>query len=97
MKNYEGIKHLSERYAKEHNISKKEARTLVTNFIGILRESLADPTTDGVQFIDFITLEKVERKPKLARNPRTNVEMIVPKRMGIKVSLGKTFANIFKC
>lgn len=95
MKNYDGINALAERYAKSNGVSKREAKETVKRVLESIRESLLDETNDGIQIVDFLTLEKVLRKARIGRNPRTMEEVIIPDTKGIKTTLGKTFDKTF--
>ena len=89
---FAGIKILTDRYAKMHNITKVEAERRIKEFAEVLREELLDEDSDGIQLIDFITLKKVERKPKLGRNPKAPEKTYeIPASIGIKCELGKSF------
>ena len=93
MKKYVGVNTLSKAYAKKHEVTVKEAETVVRNFIELFQESLLDPNFDGVQFIDFLTLQRVHRKSKMGRNVHTNTPTVIPEAVKLKVTLGKTFDN----
>lgn len=93
MKKYVGVNTLSKAYAKKHGITVKEAESIVRNFVGLFQEALLDKEYDGVQFIDFLTLQRVHRKSKVGRNVHTNTPTIIPEAVKLKVTLGKTFDN----
>lgn len=93
MKKYVGVNTLSKAYAKKYGVTIKESEMIVRNFIGLFQESLLDPEYDGVQFIDFLTLQRVQRKAKMGRNVHTNTPTIIPEAVKLKVTLGKTFDN----
>lgn len=93
MKKYVGVHALSKAYAIKHGVTVKEAEVIVRNMVGLLQESLLDPNFDGVQFIDFLTLQRVNRKQKVGRNVHTNTPTIIPEAVKLKVTLGKTFDN----
>ena len=94
MKKYVGVNTLSKQYAKKYGVTVKEADVIVRNFITLFQESLLDPEYDGVQFIDFLTLQRVQREAKVGRNVHTNTPMIIPEAVKLKVTLGKTFDNL---
>ena len=95
MKNFEGITVLSKRYAERYQVSYNIARENILRTLVVLEESLLDESNTGIQLKDFLTLEKVVRKSKLARNPRTREEVLIPERKAVKTSLGKRFDNLF--
>lgn len=94
MKKYIGVHNLTKQYAKKHGVTLKESEKVVRNFIELLQDSLLDEEFDGVQFIDFLTLQRVERKPKIGRNVHTNTPIAIPETVKIKVTLGKTFDSL---
>ena len=89
MKKYVGVNTFSKAYAKKYGVTIKESEMIVRNFIGLFQESLLD----GVQFIDFLTLQRVQRKAKMGRNVHTNTPTIIPEAVKLKVTLGKSFDN----
>lgn len=91
MKQYEGITLLSRRYANKKGITIKEAELRIKDMFEVIEESFLDDSNDGIQIIDFLTLQKIVRKAKLGRNPRTKVEVMIPERISIKAILGKKF------
>lgn len=93
MKKYVGVNTLSKQYAKKHGVTIKEAESVVRNFIELFQNALLDENYDGVQFIDFLTLQRVERKSKVGRNVHTNTPITIPEAVKLKVTLGKTFDN----
>lgn len=96
MNRYHGIKSLAEIYAKKYGTTQKLAEERVREMIEILSDGLKDTEYDGIQFIDVLTLKKVNRKARIGRNPLTKVEVVIPPRVGIKVELGKSFMNELK-
>ena len=95
MKNFEGITALSKRYAERYQVPNSTAKENIMKVITVMEESLLDEENRGIQLKDFLTFEKVVRKSKLARNPRTKEEVIIPERKAVKTSLGKRFDNLF--
>lgn len=91
MKNYEGISKLSERFAKANGTSVKEAREIILRVADTMKQSLLDENNDGVKFINFITIEKVTRKARLGRNPKTKEEVQIPERKSLKVTIGEKY------
>lgn len=94
MKKYVGVTTLSKKYAKKHGITVKESEVIVRNFLDVFQDSLLDKEYDGVQLIDFITLQRVQRKEKVGRNVHTNTPTIIPEAVKIKVTLGKSFDRL---
>ena len=90
-KKYVGMTELTSIYAEEMNITKRDSEELVKGFIKCLKNVFLDPTNDGLQFIDFITIEKVIKAERLGRNIRTGEPVIVPAKNGLKVKVGNKF------
>lgn len=92
MKQFSGIKSLSKRYADKYGLTYKEAELRIKEFLSVLREDLLDGSSDGVQFVDFLTLKKVKRKSKIGRDPRNPDKIYdIPPCIAIKCELGKKF------
>ena len=90
-KKYAGIKDLTLALSTKEDITKKEAEKRVKSFIDILEKQLTREDLDGVQFIDFITLERVKREARKGRNPKKPTkEVIIPPRLDIKAKVGKS-------
>lgn len=94
MKKYVGVNTLSKKYAKQNGVTVKEAEVIVRSFLDVFKDALLDTEFDGVQLIDFITLQRVKRESKVGRNVHTNTPMIIPEAVKLKVTLGKTFDNM---
>jgi nucleoid DNA-binding protein len=93
MKNYAGTTILAQRFAKKSGRTFVTSESLVKEVLDVLEEVLLDPTLDGVQVIDFLTLQRVKRKARIGRNPRTKVKTTIPERLDIKCILGKNFSE----
>lgn len=91
MKKYDGISSLAYSYAGYKNITLKEAEERVKDVLEIMEQALLDPSSDGIQILNFITLQKVTRKAKVGRNPLTKIEYNIPEKTSIKTILGKRF------
>lgn len=93
MAKYHGKTSLAELYAKQYGTTQKVAEERLKEMVNIIELGLTDNNYDGIQFIDSITLKKVVRKAKLGRNPRTNVEVIIPEHIGVKAIVGGKLAS----
>ncbi|MBO8161073.1 MAG: HU family DNA-binding protein [Thermosipho sp. (in: Bacteria)] len=91
-KNFSGINDLANALAEKEKITKKEAKQRVYSFLEVLKNELLRSDKDGVQIIDFLTLEKVQRKEKIGRNPNNpEQEIIIPAHKTLKVKVGASF------
>lgn len=90
-KKYIGITELTNIYAEEMNITKKDSELQVKGFINVLKNILLDPTNSGLQLIDFITIENIVKAERLGRNIRTGESVVVPAKNGLKIKVGNKF------
>lgn len=92
MKKYIGRLTLVEKFAEANGIPKSKAGEYIDSFIDLMKESILDENFDGIQLIDFITLQRKEYKERLGRNPRKpEEEIFIPARVKIKAEVGKKF------
>ena len=85
-----GLTALAQRLATKKGISYLQAENMVKEGIELVKEALLDPEVKGIQIINVATLEKVERKERLGRNPKKPEEVIViPAKQDVKFKLGK--------
>lgn len=92
MVSYSGIKKCSERLAEKSGISKLEASRRFRDALDVMRDELLHEECDGLQFLDFLTLKKVDRKARVGRDPKdTNRVFDIPPSIGIKCELGGDF------
>ena len=92
MKSYVGITKLSENYAKKYGKTYSESEEVVKNMVSLLEEALLDANCDGIQFVDFLTIQKVKRNQRVGRNPKdASKPIIIPEKLGFKVVVGNKF------
>lgn len=96
MKKYAGKKVLAEKLvekkkAKGIAMSFKEAEDRIKEDIDLMKEVLSSGEFDGLQFIDFMTLELVIRAARQGRNPRTKEVINIPEKTSVKAKLGASF------
>ena len=88
---YYGITDLVNEYAEANNVTKKEARKAVKGVIASIHSSLLKDDCRGIQIIDFLTLEKVNRATRVGRNPLdTSKTYKIPARIRLKCNVGKS-------
>ncbi len=91
---YTGISELATKYSIKEDITKKEADKRIRDILAIVKAELLSDETDGVQIIDFLTLRKVVRNPRVGRNPRNpEIEIKIPDKLDIKCIVGKAFSK----
>lgn len=94
MKKYVGVNVLSKKYAKKYGLTVKESEVIVRNFLSVFQESILDPEFNGVQIVDFMTLQRVKRDAKIGRNVHLNTPMVIPEAVKLKLTLSKKFDNL---
>ena len=82
-----GIKDLARAYAKKHNCSIAEAEDLVKKTLDIITDAIAED--GGVAYIGNFTIECVQRKERIGRNPATKEEFTIPANVGLRIRCGK--------
>jgi len=71
--------------------TKKESATDVDAFLQTLKEALI---SDGcVKFIGDFSLEKIDTKARVGRNPADGSEINIPAGKKLKLKVGKTFKD----
>lgn len=81
-----GIKDLSRAYAKKHNCTIAEAESLMKKALDVITDAISE---GGVSYIGNFTIETVQRKERIGRNPATKEEFIIPATLGLRVKCGK--------
>ena len=81
-----GIKDLSRAYAKKHGCSLAEAEDLVKKALDVITDAITD---GGISYIGNFTIETVQRKERVGRNPATKEEFTIPATTGLKIKCGK--------
>lgn len=84
-------KEFIEAYAKKTGETKKRSEELVNTFLSTVEDSLLKG--DRVQFVGWGTYDVVDRKPRKARNPKTDEVVKVPAKRVVKFKAGKKLAD----
>ena len=74
---------ISEKFQQDSNL----IRVLVQEFLDKVKEKLS--AGERLEFRDFGVFDVVERKEKIGRNPKTGVEVKIPKHLAVKFTAGK--------
>jgi len=85
------VKELSEYIAEKHNLSKKQAKTLVDDLFEEIKTSLGDG--DRVVIRNFASFAVKERKPRRARNPQTGDVIFVPGKNAVRYKTSSKFKD----
>lgn len=81
-----GIKDLARAYSKKHGCSIAEAEDLMKKALGVVTDAIVE---GGVAYIGNFTIESVQRKERIGRNPATKEEYTIPSVMGLRIRCGK--------
>lgn len=81
-----GIKDLARAYSKKHGCSISEAEILMKKAVEVITDAIAE---GGVSIIGNFTIETVQRKERIGRNPATKEEFPIPATIGLRIRCGK--------
>lgn len=81
-----GIKDLAKAYAQKHGVTIAEAEDLMKKALGVVVDAIVD---GGVSYINNFTIEPVQRKERVGRNPLTKQEFTIPASVGLRIKCGK--------
>lgn len=85
-----GIKDLARAYSKKHGCSISEAEDLMKKALGVVTDAIAN---GGVSYIGNFTIDTVQRKERIGRNPLTKDEYKIPATIGLRIRCGKFLKN----
>jgi nucleoid DNA-binding protein len=77
------VHEISEKFQQDSNL----VRVVIQDFLDRIREKLS--MGERLEFRDFGVFDVVERKEKIGRNPKTGVEVKIPKHLAVKFTAGK--------
>ena len=81
-----GIKDLAKSYANKYGVTLAEAEVAMKNALGVVVEAIEN---GGVSYIGQFTIETVQRKERIGRNPATKETHIIPASVGLRIKCGK--------
>lgn len=88
MKNLLGIKDCAKIYAEKAEVSVAEAERQLKTAVDTMREAIVEH--GGFRFIGDFSIEVVERKERVGRNPKNpQEEIVIPARNALKLTTGK--------
>lgn len=82
-----GIKDLAKRYAQNYNCTLAEAEDLIKKSLSVMTDAIAED--GGIAYIGNFTIETVQRKERVGRNPATKEEFPIPASVGLRIKCGK--------
>ena len=85
-----GIENLARDYSKKHGCSISEAKDLMRKALDVVTDAIAE---GGVAYIGNFTIECVQRKERIGRNPATKEEYTIPSTIGLRIRCGKLLKN----
>ena len=81
-----GIKDLAKSYAQKHGVTLAEAEATMKNALGVVVEAIEN---GGVSYIGQFTIETVQRKERIGRNPATKETHTIPASVRLRIKCGK--------
>lgn len=81
-----GIRDLARAYSEKHGCTIAEADIQMKKALEVLTDAIAD---GGVSYIGNFTIETVQRKERIGRNPVTGEEFKIPATIGLRIKCGK--------
>ena len=81
-----GIEDLARAYSKKHGCSISEAKDYMRKALDVVADAIVD---GGVSYIGNFTIESIQRKERIGRNPATKEEFTIPSTVGLRIRCGK--------
>lgn len=81
-----GIKDLAKSYANKYGVTIAEAEVAMKNALGVVVEAIEN---GGISYIGQFTIEAVQRKERVGRNPATKETHTIPASVGLRIKCGK--------
>ena len=81
-----GIKDLAKSYAQKYGVTLAEAEVAMKNALGVVVEAIEN---GGISYIGQFTIETVQRKERVGRNPSTKETHTIPASVGLRIKCGK--------
>lgn len=78
------------------NVNQDEARVILNKVLEVLANSLTELDEDErLKLIGFANFQKIRRKGRLGRNPKTGEEVEIPEKLIIKTTISENLVNSF--
>ena len=72
------------------NVNQDEARVILNKVLEVLANSLTELDEDErLKLVGFANFQKIRRKGRLGRNPKTGEEVEIPEKLIIKTTLSE--------
>lgn len=78
------------------NVNQDEARVILNTVLEVLADSLTELEEDErLKLVGFANFQKVRRKSRLGRNPKTGEEVKIPEKLIIKTTISENLVDSF--
>lgn len=78
------------------NVNQDDARVILNSVLEVLANSLTELDEDErLKLVGFANFQKVRRKGRLGRNPKTGEEVEIPEKLIIKTTISENLVNSF--
>ena len=79
------------------NVNQDEARVVLNSVLDVLADSLANlEENERLKLVGFANLQKVKRKSRLGRNPKTGEAVEIPEKLVIKTTISENLVDSFQ-
>ena len=78
------------------NVNQDEARVILNKVLEVLANSLTELDEDErLKLVGFANFQKIRRKGRLGRNPKTGEEVKIPEKLIIKTTISENLVDSF--
>lgn len=78
------------------NVNQDEARVILNKVLEVLANSLTELDEDErLKLVGFANFQKIRRKGRLGRNPKTGEEVEIPEKLIIKTTISENLVDSF--
>ena len=79
------------------NVNQDEARVILNKVLEVLANSLTELDEDErLKLVGFANFQKVKRKSRLGRNPKTGEAVEIPEKLVIKTTISENLVDSFQ-
>lgn len=83
------LKSFIDTYAEMNNITKKQSREEIERFIETYKTATIE--NGGINLVGFAKSEVVTIPSRTVKNPKTQEEVVIPERRGVKLKISRKF------
>lgn len=78
------------------NVNQDDARVILNSVLEVLANSLAELDEDErLKLVGFANFQKIRRKSRLGRNPKTGEKVEIPEKLIIKTTISENLVDSF--